>query len=435
MSTPITREMALETQQAIHEALQEGYVPPGHPGKGALHVAAVKLGMSRAAIQDRVWKMHQRFGIEIDWSQWSGPKPRVAQDVPEPPAVQPWPGVVYVTDLKDTLVGALKKGPQTLDTLAEILKSTRGSALVMLETLQADGLHIHEADGLWSLDKPHPRFNPESMDYVSRDDGTYVFGITSDNHFASKQSRHDVVEQLYDIFQEEGVDRAFNGGNYLEGERDFNRFELTVHGLDAQVEHLVKNFPRRPGITTYAVSGDDHEAWWSQRTGMDIGRKVEQSMRDAGRTDWVNAGFIEADFRLVNAETGKSSILRIVHPGGGSAYAISYRAQKYVESLEGGNKPSVVCFGHWHKMFCINYRGVWCIGNGCTKDQDIFQRKLTLEAHVGGLVIKLKQDKRTGAIVRCMADQIRFFDKGYYENGKWSYAGDVVQPERSIGGV
>jgi hypothetical protein len=42
-------------------------------------------------------------------------------------------------------------------------------------------------------------------------------------------------------------------------------------------------------------------------------------------------------------------------------------------------------------------------------------RKLKLEAHVGGLIIELRQDDK-GAITDCISQQRRYFDRGYYNN-------------------
>lgn len=183
-------------------------------------------------------------------------------------------------------------------------------------------------------------------------------------------------------------------------------------------------------MSTYAVSGDDHEGWYGQREGVDIGKYAENAMREEGRDDWHNLGFIEAHIRLVNANTGKSSILTVMHPGGGSAYAISYQPQKLVESLEGGEKPAVLMLGHYHKLSANNIRNVWVVQTGCTQDQTTFMKKKRIDAHVGGLITKLYQDPETGAIVRFMPDMLRYFNRGYYGNKRWSYSGDVDLPRR-----
>ena len=108
---------------------------------------------------------------------------------------------------------------------------------------------------------------------------------------------------------------------------------------------------------------------------MNVGRWTERVMQEHGREDFRYLGYMEADVDLVNAATEKSTRMRVVHPGGGSAYAVSYTMQKLVESYEGSDDTAVVLAGHYHKMEILNYRNVWCIQGGTTQDQTPFMRK------------------------------------------------------------
>lgn len=152
-------------------------------------------------------------------------------------------------------------------------------------------------------------------------------------------------------------------------------------------------------------------------------------MRTAGREDWRDLGFMEARIDLVHGRTGVRNTLLVMHPGGGSSYAVSYRPQKIVESLQGGEKPGVIVIGHYHKLSSNMFRNVWAIQAGCSQDQTPFMRKLGLEAHVGGGVLTLRQDPESGAIIRCKWDQLNFFVRRYY-NDRWSKTGPAVLPIR-----
>lgn len=260
--------------------------------------------------------------------------------------------------------------------------------------------------------------------FTAHADGTFIFGACGDQHMCSKYERLDVAEALYDAYAEAGCSVVLNTGNWIDGEARFNVHDLHTRGMDAQLRHLARAYPQRPGITTYAVSGDDHEGWYAQREGIDIGKHAERTFRDAGRADWVDLGYMEAPVRLVHPRTGKSAIISVTHPGGGSSYALSYSVQKIIESLDGGEKPAVLLAGHYHKLWAGNIRNVWAIQTGCSQDQTPFMRKKKLEAHVGGCLVKLTQDPDTGAIVRCQVEIIRFFHRGYYEN-RWNHHGPV----------
>ena len=412
---PLSREEVERRVGVINDLLKQGYRPPGRSGigPGALAKAAEVLGLgptSHSPAQVARWK--QMYGIEPDWKLYRDvtlSTPAVQLDVPKP--------------AEPSLLERLKKGP---------VRKGDGYHYTDINALTMQGHNVHERNGFLTLEKDvQPAFiGGPVFEYVSRPDNTFVFGATSDNHLGSKYERLDVLEGLYDFFAEQKADRVFNAGNWIDGEARFNKFDLHTHGMDAQLAYLAKHYPMRPGLVTYAVAGDDHEGWYGQREGVDIGRYAENVMRNAGRQDWVNLGYMEAHVKLVNANTGKSSMLAVVHPGGGSSYAISYSIQKIIESLDGGEKPAVGLYGHYHKLWAGNIRNVWCLQTGCTEDQTPFMRKKKLEAHVGGALVKLWQDPETGAIERFQPELIRKFNRGFY-NHRWSHGSQPIMPGRA----
>lgn len=270
----------------------------------------------------------------------------------------------------------------------------------------------------------------------STKDNKFVFGAMGDLHAASKYTRWEVREDLMNRAVDAGASCIFDTGNWIDGEKPFNRYDLEAVGLDAQVKLLAKRYPKVE-IPTYAVTGDDHEGWYIRSEGIDVGRYCESVMRDSGH-NWVNLGYMEADIVLQNCNSGIVSILRVVHPGGGSSYATSYKPQKIVESYEGGEKPAVVLFGHYHKLDCNNIRNVWAVQTGCGQDQTPFMRKKSLEAHVGGAIIEMEQDPKTGAIISFKPEIRRYFNRAYYTQGglandRWSGSGPVSMIPRRVG--
>lgn len=256
------------------------------------------------------------------------------------------------------------------------------------------------------------------IEIMSRPDNTFLFGAAGDLHSGSKYTRWDARYDLYRQFIDAGAQCNFDTGNWIDGEARFNTYDLETHGLHAQCKQLAREHPK--GLPTYAVWGDDHEGWYVQREGVDVGLYNQAIMREAGH-DWTDLGFMEAHVVLRNANSGKTQTMAVAHPGGGSAYALSYAIQKIIESLEGGEKPAVGLYGHYHKLWAGNIRNVWCVQTGCQLDQTPFMRKKRLEAHVGGSLVKLKQDPRTGAITSMTPELIRYFNREYYVGtGRWS---------------
>jgi len=281
--------------------------------------------------------------------------------------------------------------------------------------------------------------------YYSRPDNSYVFGACGDTHLGSKYCRYDVLDDIYSRFNLAEVDCAFHAGNWIDGYLPrINHYDVEpgCHDLEGQLRNLVTRYPKYHGrqciemngkkhTGTFAVTGDDHEGWWARNQGFDIGDRAQDQMRKAGRNDWHDLGYMESHIRLVNSNTGKETIMSVVHPGGGTSYAVSYHPQKYIESLEGGEKPAVVLFGHLHKLAKFNIRNVWMLMTGCTQDATPFIRlRVRQEVHVGAMIVQLEQDPETGAIVGCGDKMLRYFVRGYYNN-RWNKSGPVNLPSRT----
>lgn len=245
-----------------------------------------------------------------------------------------------------------------------------------------------------------------------RGDGWSVFGAVADTHLGSKHERLDVLSDLYDLFASEGVTDVYHGGNWIEGEARFNRLDLKVFGLDRQVEYFLEHYPARDKITTHIVSGDDHEGWYQQREALNIGRHMENAAVRSGRKDLKHLGYVEADVAVKRGQA--EAVMKVMHGGGGSSYAISYRPQKIIESLTGGEKPQILLLGHYHKQFYSRVRNVHVLLPGCTQDQTTFMRKKSIEAHVGGALVYIKQDK-SGSVTDFLPRFRAYFDRGYYE--------------------
>ncbi len=314
---------------------------------------------------------------------------------------------------------ALKQDSATKEDLAKRFKVTEEFVGEALDKLGSNGYNIQSRGKHgWRIVS---NFAPTSLSGESLiihpkknyNNKWYKFGVLGDTHFGSKHERLDVVKALYDRYEEEGITEVFHTGNWIEGEFRMNKHDIKVFGMDAQIQYFLEHYPKKKNITTYFVAGDDHEGWYQQREGIEIGRHLEQSAVGGGREDLKYLGYVEADV-LLKAQHGER-LMRVCHPGGGSAYALSYSAQKIVESYQGGEKPSVLLYGHYHKYDVNYYREVYAVGTGCCVDQSIFMRKQKIQAHVGGLILELQQAE-DGAITRMKHEWMPFYDKGYYTN-------------------
>lgn len=284
-----------------------------------------------------------------------------------------------------------------------------------LKTFQAEGLRVHIKGDLVqavAAEAPSKRVGIDTSEFTNKD-GWFAFGACGDKHMGSKHARLDVLDALYDMYESEGIKIVFDTGNYIDGEARFNFNELDVYGMEAQVKHFVKRHPKKAGMVTYFVAGDDHEGWYQQKLKMSIGAYTEMIAREMGREDLRYIGYMEADIALKAARG--SAILKVMHPGGGSAYAESYTQQKIAEAFGEGEKPHVCLIGHYHKALYGYHRGIHCLQTGTTQDQTSFMRKKRLKAAIGGWIVRMHQAP-SGVINRFSPEFFSFYGRDFYKN-------------------
>ncbi len=332
------------------------------------------------------------------------------------------PALAQVADpLERGLMDILRKRKtlQTVETLADSLDVAPARVRTAMEQLRAGGHNLTIISGAVELSRDIPKAEPLRIDARKLDGKVFKFGYTTDNHLGSKYERMDVLEALYDTWEKQGVKIVYQTGNMIDGEARFNKFELHTHGMEGQARYFARKWPKRRGIVTQFITGDDHEGWYVQREGVNIGQYLEDTAKKEGREDLKYLGHMEHDIFFEGKK--QASVMRLIHPGGGSAYATSYTQQKLAESFQGGEKPHVMLIGHYHKAEYGYPREIHALQGGCTMDQSPFMRKKRLSAHVGGWTVEMTINP-DGIITRFRTEWMPFFDRDFYDK-KWSYRG------------
>lgn len=337
-----------------------------------------------------------------------------------------------LTDLASKIVPLLRGGPKTAEEIGRILNLEEYLVAHAVAEAHRRGAAVIERDGRFHLDAAPALGSSKSTsrELVTDANGVLTFAACGDMHLGSKYERLDCLNDYYDQVEKRGITRVLNTGNWIDGEASFNVHDIHVHGLDNQMRYLADNYPKRSGVETWAVTGADHEGWYAKREGIDVGRYAENAMRHAGRDDWHDMGFMEAFIPIVHGGTGKRCQLCLMHPGGGSAYALSYAPQKIVEGFDGGDKPALLLLGHYHKSGYNLIRNVHTGQTGTFQDQTPFMRQRKLAAHVGGTFWRVELDAETGAAIECAYTFRSYFNKDYY-NGRWSMHGPVNHAVRA----
>ena len=234
------------------------------------------------------------------------------------------------------------------------------------------------------------------------------FGLLGDTQFNSKYTQITHLHRFYDILQQEGITQAYHTGDMDEGEemRMGHKYECYNQGVDDHIEEIVLNYPKRTGIETLFITGNhDHSIF--KRVGFDLGGVLA-----AKRKDMKYLGRDEARIMLT-----PNCSLDLRHPGDGTAYALSYKLQKQIEAMQGGEKPNIYAVGHYHKAEYFWYRNVHALQTGCFQGDTPFTRAKGISVHLGGWICEVNVDEE-GTVARMKAEFIPFYKpiKDDYKN-------------------
>lgn len=195
--------------------------------------------------------------------------------------------------------------------------------------------------------------------------------------------------------------------------------EIFLHGAEAQEEYAVKNYPRSERKTKTYIIGGQHDYCYIKQNGHNSLKAICKE-----RKDLIYRGFFAASFNI------KGFLISLQHPGGGVAYARSYKIQKILEGMTGemveiirtypeqlNQLPLVTLFGHWHvKALLPGYMGIDGISLPCFQSQTIYLKQKGLMPNIGCVILEiwLNQDGGLGEIkCRFISMQGQIKDKDY----------------------
>lgn len=243
--------------------------------------------------------------------------------------------------------------------------------------------------------------NQEPKHFTNEWSGNTVlkFAIMGDTQLGSKYAQISHLNAFYDLCKREGIKTVYHTGDITDGlkMRPGHEYELYNVSADEMRDGVVNLYPKRDGITTYFITGN-HDASLYKHVGYDIGRAIAEK-----RDDLVYLG---RDCAVVNLTPNCTLELR--HPWDGTAYAISYKIQKMIESMESDSKPNILAVGHYHKAEYIFYRNVHALQTGCFQAQTPFTRGKGISVHLGGWIVTIHV-KDDGTIERFGSEFIPFY--------------------------
>lgn len=209
------------------------------------------------------------------------------------------------------------------------------------------------------------------------------FGLIGDTHFGSKYSQLTHLHYYYDICAKKGITDIYHCGDITDGEnmRPGHAYENYIHGADEHIKELVNNYPYREGIVTHFITGN-HDASFIKSCGLDIGNHIANKRSDLQ--------YLGKD--VVNINITDNITMQLRHPWSSSAYALSYRPQKIVESMEAAclDKPDILCIGHFHKMEYLFYHNIHVFQTGCFQSATPFTTGKGISVAMGGWIIEIE---------------------------------------------
>ncbi|MBU2072741.1 MAG: metallophosphoesterase family protein [Gammaproteobacteria bacterium] len=234
------------------------------------------------------------------------------------------------------------------------------------------------------LRKQLAHFSAAAPAFIIPTDNEITFGVVSCSHLGSLYANLSGLVEFYKTAKREGAEFILHCGDVCDGAKMYKgqEYEQSAIGWEAQAKCFEDNAPG--DLPTHFITGN-HDESLKKLAGMDPGSDLARR-----RPDWKLIGSCTGRV-VLDAGNGKSCIVDLMHPGGGSSYAVSYRPQKIVEQLEGGTKPNMLFIGHFHKAeWMPAYRNVCVAQSGCLQWQTPYMRDKGLAAHVGGWIVKVR---------------------------------------------
>lgn len=223
------------------------------------------------------------------------------------------------------------------------------------------------------------------VDLKAFDGDVRKIAFVSDTHMGSQYQQLSHLHTCYAEFRKRGIKDVFHAGDLCEGNGKLYKgqaYEMFLHGADPQASYVIENYPKEKGITTYVIGGS-HDYSYHKTDGHDIIADIASD-----REDFKYLGMQAAYADIDNIS------LHLIHPDGGTAYALSYRLQKIIEQYTPQNKPHIVASGHFHRCNHIpGYRNVEGITLPCFQSQTPFLKAKGIQPVVGCLFVDLKYGK------------------------------------------
>ena len=344
---------------------------------------------------EAIVELNKEFNESVSRDSWRKRYDRLNVKAPTFSAIKTKDIKADPSKKRDGLI-KLVQANSRLTEIMDRLGLSKYEVLGLIKEIESEGIYkIKDAwqDGepIFAIEKsliPERQIYEHSIGQTSK----FTFMVISDSHLGSKNEQLTFLHFLYDEAEKRGIKNIYHCGDLSEGfkkSRDDHMYSLHSIGFDDQADYIIRNYPERKNINTFFITGN-HDHFHIQNGGANIGKRVA-----ASRKDMTYLGINTAVIQLT-----PNCKMELFHPQDGSAYALSYSGQKYLDSLSGGDKPNIIFVGHHHKYISMWYRNVWYFEVPSTHLQSDWEKGKRIRNDSGALIITVEVDEQ-GTLVDC----------------------------------
>lgn len=313
------------------------------------------------------------------------------------------------TKLEQRLLAEIKT-KRPIDYLCERLDVPESKIYEAVAKLQMQGYRavaVFKEDGViyvhnrvrFTQPVPGLAGSAEGLDITHLMEGDTVrFAVVSDTHFGSIMSDKKSLSKFYDRVVEEGITTVLHVGDLSEGyypNRPTSVHEQDAVGFTEQLKQLVREYPRRDGVTTYCITGN-HDFSFMRAGHANIGDALA-AMRD----DIVYLGHNFGRIWL-----HPSLDVSMIHPTDGVGADYTRKIRDIVERNP-QRRGKIMLVGHYHKWAMVKHKGIYGYLVPSFEKKTSFMDDNNLTSEVGGVIFEVKIGKK-GDILSVVTEYVDY---------------------------
>lgn len=286
--------------------------------------------------------------------------------------------------------------------ICQQLKIEEYELLGVIELLKREGhrIEVYNKDGEYKINFLTNTVLADNNIFELKEKTKKIkLGVLGDTHLCCKYQQLSLINQAYTDFHNRGIKTVIHTGDMVDGDyktRPDHIYSLFKFGATEQADYVIDMYPKVDGIKTYFIQGS-HDTTHIKNGGADVGKMIASE-----RKDMIDLGIYSGTLDINKCK------IQVLHPGGGSSYAFSYKPQKIIDSMTGGEKPNMLLIGHYHKNLYMMYRNVHVVQVPSLEATTPFMVSNALINDMGYDIIEFEVNK-DGNVVRFNIEHIPFY--------------------------